>query len=113
MHKNLNLAQNLRKNNTKEENIIWQLLRNRKFYGYKFKRQVPIGNYIVDFLCYEKSIVVEIDGGEHNTPDALLKDKNRTQYLESQGYKVIRFCNSDVNNNIQGVYEKLMEILVN
>ena len=105
------LARNLRKNSTKEEYIIWQILRNRKFFNLKFKRQVPIGKYIVDFLCEEKNIIIEIDGGQHNTDKNIIKDEERTKFLESKGYKVIRFWNNDINSNLDGVYQKLMDYL--
>ena len=105
------LARNLRKNSTKEEYIIWQILRNRKFFNLKFKRQVPIGKYIVDFLCEEKNLIIEIDGGQHNSDTNIIKDEERTKFLESKGYKVIRFWNNDINNNLDGVYQQLMDYM--
>ena len=105
------LVRNLRKNSTKEEQIIWQILRNRKFFNLKFKRQVPIGKYIVDFLCEEKNLIIEIDGGQHNSDINIIKDEERTKFLESKGYKVIRFWNNDINNNLDGVYQQLMDYI--
>ena len=105
------LARNLRKNSTKEEYIIWQILRNRNFFNLKFKRQIPIGKYIVDFLCEEKNIIIEIDGGQHNSDVNIIKDEERTKFLESKGYKVIRFWNNDINNNLDGVYQQLMDYI--
>ena len=105
------LARNLRKNLTKEEHIIWQILRNRRFFNLKFKRQVPIGNYIVDFLCEEKKIIIEIDGGQHNYPENIIKDKERTIFLNSKGYNIIRFWNNEINDNLDGVYIKLSEFI--
>ena len=109
MNKNVKLAKILRKNQTEQEEKLWQLIRNNKFYGYKFRRQVPIGDYIVDFLCLEKRIVIELDGGQHNEPEHIRYDNERTAYLERRGYKVIRFWNNEVNENIVGVYEKLQQ----
>ena len=97
----------LRRNMTDSERRIWTIIRNRNFFGYKFLRQYIIGNYIVDFICIEKKIIIEIDGGQHNQPQDIKYDKARTEYLESKGYKVIRFWNNEVNDNLSGVYERL------
>ena len=111
MERKYALARMLRKNTTKEERILWQLLRNRQFFGLKFRRQYPIGKYIVDFVCESKKVVIELDGGQHNEPENILLDEERTKFIENQGYKVIRFWNSDINKNISGVYDKLLEII--
>ena len=111
MERKYALARTLRKNTTKEERILWQLLRNRHFFGLKFRRQFPIGKYIVDFVCESKKVVIELDGGQHNEPENILLDEERTKFIENQGYKVIRFWNSDINKNISGVYDKLLEII--
>ena len=103
--KNINFAKSMRSNMTKEEAIIWRMVRAKRFLGFKFKRQVLVGDYIVDFLCPEKNLIIELDGGQHNEPDNILKDNNRTIYLQNIGYKVIRFWNNEVINNIDGVYE--------
>lgn len=97
-------ARNLRKNMTPQEHKLWTLLRNRKFKNLTFKRQYPIGNYIVDFICREKWLIIEIDGGQHNTPDKLEYDKTRTEYLEQRGFKVIRFWNNGIDNNFESVF---------
>ena len=107
MDKKYHIARKLRQNSTKQERILWQLLRNRQFKGLKFKRQVPIGEYVVDFLCEEKQLIIELDGGQHNEPDNIEADRLRTEFLESKGFKVIRFWNNDINLNIGGVYEFL------
>ena len=111
MDKIYHIARNLRKNKTREEDILWQLLRNRQFMGLKFKRQFPIGNYIVDFVCEEKKLVIEIDGGQHNIPDNVKADEVRTNYINSKGYRVVRFWNNDINQNIEGVYETLLSLV--
>lgn len=100
-------SRELRNNMTKQERKFWNIVRNRKFYGYRFLRQVVIGNYIVDFVCKSEFIVVEIDGGQHNFIDNINNDNLRTEYLESMGYRVLRFWNNDIDNNIEGVYEEM------
>ena len=110
--KNLKLAKNMRSNMTKEEVKLWEIIRAKRFYGLKFKRQVLIGEYIVDFLCQEKKFIIELDGGHHNEMINKEHDEKRTIYLESQGYKVLRFWNNEVWDNIEGVYKLLeMELL--
>ncbi len=104
-------ARNLRKNMTEQEKKLWQYLRKRSINNFKFRRQYPIGNYIVDFACLEKRLVIEIDGGQHNQSDNILYDQNRTQYIEKCGYKVIRFWNNEIENNIEGVYEGILKYL--
>ena len=105
-------ARNLRKNMTKQERILWKLLRKKSINNLKFRRQYPIGNYIVDFICNEKNLIIEIDGGQHNEDQNIIYDQVRTKYLESKGYKVIRFWNNDIDNNIEGVYQEILKHLV-
>ena len=94
---------------TNQERKLWNIIRNRQFFGYRFRRQFPIGQYIVDFVCREKKIIIEIDGGQHNEINNIEYDKKRTAFLNSKGFKVIRFWNNEIDNNIDGVYEKLKE----
>lgn len=100
-------ARELRQNSTDAEKLLWGYLRNRKFENLKFRRQEPIGKYIVDFLCYEKKLIIELDGGQHN----LFKEKDliRDEWMNKQGYKVIRFWNNEVLNNIDGVLISIKE----
>lgn len=105
------VARNLRKNSTKQEAKLWNLLRNRQIKNCKFKRQYPIGNYIVDFVCKEKWVIIEIDGGQHNIKEKQIYDDNRTKYLESRGFKVLRFWNNDIDKNIKGVYDEILKSL--
>jgi len=107
MNKNLNLSRNLRKNQTPQEQKMWQILRNRNFHNLKFKRQHPIGKYIVDFVCIEKMLIIELDGGQHNEDVNIEYDNKRTKYLESLGFKVFRFWNNEIDNNLSGVYDFL------
>ena len=111
MDKHYNLARNLRKNQTPQEKKLWDILRNKKFENLKFKRQVPFGKYIADFLCESKKLIIEIDGGQHNEEENILYDKERTAFFEKEGYRVIRFWNNEIDGNIEGVYLKLMEIV--
>ena len=108
---NLQLAKNMRSNMTKEEVKLWNIIRGSRFYGYKFKRQVLIGNYIVDFVCEERKLIIEIDGGQHNEDENIMNDEIRTHYLESNGYKVLRFWNNEVWDNIDGVCSIILETL--
>ena len=96
---------------TKEEVKLWNILRAKRFYGYKFKRQALIGEYIVDFLCPEKKLIIEIDGGQHNIEENINRDEIRTTYLEQNGFKVIRFWNNEIWNNIDGVCEQIKKEL--
>ena len=105
MKKNTDLARDLRKNQTPQEKKLWNLLRNHQFYGYEFRRQYPIGDYIVDFICREKKIIIELDGGQHNEIENIDKDKQRTEFLANKGYKVLRFWNNEIDNNIEGVFD--------
>ena len=111
MERNENLkknAQNLRKNMTKEEAQLWyQCLCRAK---YRFRRQYIIGNYIVDFYCHRAKLVVELDGSQHYEPWEQEYDRMRTNYLESQGMKVIRFSNLDVTRRFRDVCETIYQI---
>lgn len=102
------LARVLKRNSTKQEKILWKLLRNNNLKNYKFKRQYQIGGNIVDFICREKWLIIELDGGQHNELKSKEYDLKRTQYLESRGFKVLRIWNNDIDLNISGVYEEIM-----
>lgn len=102
----------LRKNLTEPERVLWHYLRNRRFKGYKFRRQVPIGNYIADFVCYEARLIIELDGRQHLTSESLKYDGERTEYLEGQYFRVIRFYNTEILNQIECVLEKIYQELV-
>jgi very-short-patch-repair endonuclease len=89
-------ARHLRKNATLAERILWARLRALKHHGLHFRRQAPIGRYIVDFVCHSAKIVVEVDGSQHGERDGLRYDTERTAFLESQGYHVLRYWNAEV-----------------
>jgi very-short-patch-repair endonuclease len=98
-------ARSLRRKPTEAENRLWYYLRDRRFQGAKFRRQVPIGEYVVDFLCVSASLVVEADGGQHS--ERAEYDEARTKYLEARGYRVLRFWNNDVMGNLEGVMQAI------
>jgi len=102
-------ARKLRKNMTDAERKLWHFLRSRRLAGLKFRRQVPIGPYIVDFACLEKKVIVEIDGGEHNFPDHRRYDAQRDAYLEGQGFRVLRFWNNQVLSDIEAVLTVILQ----
>ena len=95
-------SRRLRVNQTDAEAKLWQSLRARQLCGLKFVRQQPIGRYICDFVCREKLVVIEVDGGQHADSK---QDEVRDRYLREQGYRVLRFWNNDVLSNLDGVLE--------
>lgn len=100
-----NLTKNLRRDQTPWEVKLWYYLRGNRFYGFKFKRQVPLASYIADFCCQEKKLIIELDGGQH-AEDAVRKiDLAKEKYLKSKGCKILRFWNNEVSDNIEGVLE--------
>ncbi|NTW15694.1 MAG: endonuclease domain-containing protein [Candidatus Moranbacteria bacterium] len=109
--KTLENAKRLRREQTPQETILWSRLRNRRLDGMKFRRQYPIGKYIVDFVCLERKLIIELDGWQHGVGGGLKRDEERTQLLESEGYEVLRFWNNDVNGNLEGVLLKIQERL--
>jgi len=104
-------ARDLRRNMTYPEKILWNHLRTRKIEGKHFRRQHPYGIYILDFYCFEANLVIEIDGMIHLSRKNY--DLERTNFLESSGLKVIRFKNSDIEDRIEWVLDKIKEVLKN
>jgi very-short-patch-repair endonuclease len=103
------LAKALRKRLTDAEALLWRHLRNRGLGGWKFKRQYPIGAFIVDYICLEKNLVVEVDGGQHAENEEL--DRQRSAYLNEMGYRVVRFWNNEVLQETEAVLSAIYEIL--
>ena len=105
----------LRKNQTEAETLLWSKLRSRQLLNVKFRRQHPIGDYIVDFYCIEAHLAIEIDGGQHAEKDISKRDDSRTAFLERKGIRVIRFWNHDVLEHLDEVtseiYATLCEVL--
>src|SRR5216684_7916080 len=100
----------LRRNLTDAEKRLWSILQNRRLGGYKFRRQVAIGEFIVDFCCIERRVIIELDGGQH--ADELARyDEARTKQLEARGFRVLRFWNGEVSRDTEGVAEKIGRVL--
>ncbi len=97
------IAKKHRKRSTDAERLLWNHLRAKQIEGFKFRRQQPIDNYVVDFVCFERRLIIELDGGQH----AAEKDKDieRDNYLTKNGFKVLRFWNNEIFTNIEGVLE--------
>ena len=104
-------ARNLRLAQTEVERTLWQKLRNRQLNGFKFRRQHPIGPYIVDFFCLDARLAIELDGSQHGDERAVEDDERRTAYLNDQGYRVLRFWNQEVIDNLDGVLEAITQHL--
>jgi very-short-patch-repair endonuclease len=100
-------ARALRKNSTDAERILWSELRDHRMNGASFRRQVPIKNFIADFVCHAAKLVIELDGGQHFSDDAERADAARSAVIEAQGFKVLRFSNHDVMTNRSGVLETI------
>lgn len=107
----INIAKALRKKMTPQETKLWVYLRANRLRKTKFKRQYPIGKYIVDFVSIKNMLVLELDGGGHTIEQHKKYDKERDEYLKSRGFKVLRFWNNEIDKNIDGVIEKIMEYL--
>jgi very-short-patch-repair endonuclease len=99
----------LRQNMTEAERRVWQILRSHQMKGYKFRRQVPMGRYIVDFACHEARLIVEIDGGQHDRSSP--REAERSRFLKSEGYRVLRFWNNEVLANLEGVHQAIADWL--
>ena len=104
-------SRDLRRDQTDAERKLWSKLRNRRLAGVKFVRQEPVGPYFVDFLCRERRLVVEIDGATHSTDDEIASDARRTALLEQQGFRVVRFTNAEVYDNLDSVLETLLHAM--
>jgi very-short-patch-repair endonuclease len=102
-------ARHLRKNPTGTESDLWSVLRNRQFFGFRFRRQHPIGPYIVDFVCLQSQLVIELDGAQHIS--SVEYDATRTNYLNGHGFSVVRFWNNQVFTEMDGVEESILHTL--
>ncbi len=104
-------ARELRQKQTDAEKALWMRLRSRQLQGVKFRRQQPIGLYIVDFASFERKLIIEIDGGQHNEETIKERDEKRTIGLNESGYQIIRFWNNEVLTNLEGVLERIREAI--
>lgn len=103
------LARNLRFATTEAEKKLWHQLRDRRLNGFKFRRQIPVGRYVVDFVCPEAMLIVELDGGQH--AERTQQDAARTAFLNQQGYRVLRFWNNDALGETEAVLTVIREQL--
>jgi adenine-specific DNA-methyltransferase len=105
------LTRKLRREQTDAEKALWAKLKSRQMEGVKFRRQHPLGPYIVDFISLERKIILEVDGGQHNEREARRRDEERVAWLKERGYRVLRFWNDEVLTNMNGVLEKIKEAI--
>jgi very-short-patch-repair endonuclease len=101
-------ARRLRRDSTDTERRLWAVLRDRRLAGYRFRRQHPIGNFIVDFACTRHRLIIEADGGQHADNDT---DQRRSAVLQAEGWRLIRFWNNEVLTNTEGVIEVILQAL--
>ena len=104
-------ARLLRQNQTAAEAILWEQLRNRRLANYKFRRQYPVEHYIVDFICMSEQLIVELDGYHHADSEQRAYDDVRTQFLEAAGYRLVRFWNDQVSDELPVVLETVRQAL--
>jgi very-short-patch-repair endonuclease len=100
-------AKKLRANTTPHERILWRALKEIPLEGSHFRRQAPIGPYVVDFFCPAKRLIIELDGGHHNDEEQARRDLERQRWLENEGYRVVRFWNSDISSNLAAALERV------
>src|SRR5688500_1470550 len=104
-------AKQLRSNATEPEQALWRALKQIPVYGSHFRRQVPIGPYVADFACLKARLLIELDGGHHSRDDVATKDEIRTRWLENEGYRVVRFWNTELSENMNGVLDTIYAAL--
>ena len=110
-HKQFEFARTMRHTPTEAERLLWEKLRKRQLDNYYFRRQHPLSNYIADFYCHSKKLIIEVDGSIHNSSEAIEYDNSREYVLEELGYTVIRFTNSEIYEDIDSVTKKIAEVL--
>jgi very-short-patch-repair endonuclease len=98
-------AREMRADSTKAENLLWQALRNKQLEGLKFKRQVPMDGYIVDFACFDARLIVEVDGGQHSESQ---RDVERDSHFTAQGFRTLRFWNDEIERNLDDVCRTIL-----
>jgi very-short-patch-repair endonuclease len=106
-----NFARHQRNNPTEAEQRLWRHLRANQLAGHKFRRQAALGPYIVDFICFDQKLIVELDGPQHSEPEAAAHDARRTAWLASLGYRVLRFWNHQLDEDIHAVVKEIARAL--
>jgi very-short-patch-repair endonuclease len=106
----LTRAKRLRQTFTPAEETLWSRLRDRRFLGLKFRRQAPIGPYVADFLCHEMRLVLELDGSVHLEPHQISHDQNRDANLQALGYRILRFTNEQLQNDLDSILEAIRHL---
>lgn len=101
-------ARALRANTTDAERRVWQILRKRRLAGHRFRRQCPLGPFVADFVCLDRGVVIEVDGGQHGDSP---RDASRDAWLRRRGFQVLRFWNHDVMGNLDGVHQVIAAAL--
>src|SRR6185369_9789901 len=97
---------------TDAEQLLWYCLRRKQLGGFRFRRQHPFDRFVLDFYCCETKLAIELDGGQHNEPDAQARDQERTELLACHGIQVLRFWNNEVLTNLEGVVQKVYDVLM-
>lgn len=108
----LEAARTLRRTMTDAEQLLWHCLRRKQLGGFRFRRQHPFERFILDFYCCEVKLAIELDGGQHNEPDAKARDKERSELLAGHRIQVIRFWNNEVFANTEGVLQRIYDVLL-
>ena len=111
MRTRLSFIRRLRKQQTDVAKLLWFRLSNRQLRGLKFRRQQQVGAYIVDFVNFEHKLIIELDGGDHRKAQRKIYDKQRTKWLEEEGYRIIRFWNGEVETNIEDILTNILTLL--
>jgi very-short-patch-repair endonuclease len=106
-HDQRDFVRELRNQPAAAEKRLWHFLRAEKFRGYKFRRQAAIGSYVVDFVCFSARLIVELDGPQHLEPDVARHDERRASWLRSRGYRLMRYRNQELDENIHGVVDAI------
>jgi very-short-patch-repair endonuclease len=104
-------ARELRARMTPQEIKLWVRLRELRAQGFHFRRQAPFGAYVLDFVCFRYRVAIEVDGGQHGLAHTAKRDRQRDARLAAEGFRVVRYWNSDIDKNLDGVLEDLMSVL--
>jgi very-short-patch-repair endonuclease len=107
----LRRARRLRREMSPEARILWMMLRDRRFSGFKFRREVPLGDYSVDFACLERRLVIELDGSQHAAPEQAKFDAERTRYLEAAGFRVLRITTGEFFREREAALQTIWDAL--